>query len=101
MATSTEEFRDSDVRSEPHFEDYGCTWIGVIVALIVIVAIMMIPAILGGNIFIFPGFVSIEPNTEVELVFVKESLIMVPIAVVVFVITWAYYRRTGPTLEEA
>ncbi|OLS23853.1 MAG: hypothetical protein ThorAB25_24100 [Candidatus Thorarchaeota archaeon AB_25] len=101
MSSCREEFRDSDVRSEHHFEEYGCTWIGVIVALIAIVAIMMIPAILGGNVFIFPGFGSFEPNTEFELVFVPESALVYSLVLLVVIIYWLYSRRNRSALDAA
>ena len=98
MAPNREEFRDSDVKSGRYSEDYGCSFIGVIASLIVIVGLLVI--ILGinsSNVVITPG--EFIPNTVFELDFVEESVLVVPFALAALVIAWLYSRRNRSALE--
>ncbi|MHA2115548.1 MAG: hypothetical protein ACXABM_08615 [Candidatus Thorarchaeota archaeon] len=101
MTYNREEFRDRDVSNGRYSEDYGCTWIGVIASLIVIVGLLIV--ILGSNasnVVITPG--EFTPNTEFEPFIPTDSLTMtftVPLAVIIVIIIWLYSRRNRSTLE--
>jgi uncharacterized membrane protein YdbT with pleckstrin-like domain len=98
MAPNREEFRDRDATSERYSEDYGCTFIGVIASVIVIVAVFAI--LYWSNL---PYSIEIvgppEPNTDFELFFVEESLLLVPFGLAAVFIVWLYSRRNRSALE--
>ena len=97
MASSREEFRERDVSSERYSEDYGCSWIGVFVSLLVIVGLFMILGLNANSYTVFP--IGIEPNTVLELDFVEESVFLVPIVLAAGLITWFYIRRNRSVPE--
>ncbi len=99
MASNREEFRASDATSERYSEDYGCSWIGVIVSLLVIVGLFMILGMSGHSYIVVP--IGYEPNTVFELDFIEESILWVPLTLAGVIIYWLYSRRNRSTLEVA
>ena len=100
MGSNREEFRDSDVNSGRYSEDYGCSFIGVIASLIVIVGLLIV--ILGinaSNVVITPG--EFIPNPDFEIIFVPESALVPSLVLLVVIIYWLYSRRNRSALDAA
>ena len=100
MAPNREEFRDRDAPNERYSEDYGCTFIGALGSVIIIVAVFMI--LYMSNL---PYSVEIIeppiPNTDLEIIFVPESALVPSLVLLVVVIYWLYSRRNRSALDAA
>ena len=101
MGPNREEFQDSDVNSGLYSEDYGCSFIGVIASLIIIVAVLTILFRSTTSYSIGPIGPPI-PNTDLtdfEIIFVPEATIPYLLALSAVLIYWLYSRRNRSTLE--
>ncbi|MGD9395710.1 MAG: hypothetical protein PVJ05_04715 [Candidatus Thorarchaeota archaeon] len=87
-----------NVTRERYSQDYGCSFIGVIASVIVIVGLFVI--LYWSNIpySIEPIGPSI-PNTDFEIIFVPESALVPSLVLLVVIIYWLYIRRNRSAFE--
>lgn len=92
MSFNSGEFRDPVVSSDHYVGNCGCSIVGVLITLLVIGVLLIIPAILGGNIIFLgtPNSVQFDPEFLVMLPYL---ILSVPLLLIVVFVSYLYSRR--------